>query len=92
MEFEEVWLFLVIKFLKKKPFFFCFFVVVVVFGFVGKGRRGEFWVLELCNYITNLELGILFFGCHKRWWCWICGIGFLMMELGMSLGDSVLFD
>jgi hypothetical protein len=32
----------------------------------------------------------LFFGHQKRWWGWIVALGFLIMELGMSLVDECL--
>jgi len=67
-----------------------FFVVVVVFWFLGWwGRGGGGGVGSLSCVTTSLigNLEFVFWVCHKRWWCWICGIGFLMMELGMSLGD-----
>jgi hypothetical protein len=52
-------------------------------------------VLEFCNYITNLELGICFFGVSKEMvvldlWYWVFDDGACWDEL-WSLGDSLLF-
>ncbi len=41
---------------------------------MGKGRRGGSWVLELCNYITNWELGICFVGVIRDG-----GVGFVVL-------------